>query len=375
MSWKRIFYVLFIVLVAGISALSGALAGGIAVYSVMKQAGNSNQQMAASMPTAVPQTVQAGTINIETDITKVVDQVGPAVVTITSVIPGQVTFFGVTSDMTSSGSGVIISSDGYILTNNHVVEGGNDIEVILANGTRLPAKVVGTDKYADVAVVQAQGDMPAVAALGDSSALKPGETVIAIGSPLGNFKNTVTVGVVSATGRSLDTGNGYYLEDMIQTDAAINQGNSGGPLLNLAGQVIGINTLIVRDSQSSQTTVEGLGFAIPANNAQTIANTIIEKGSVARPNLGIRWQSITPDIAQMYSLPVQWGVLVSGVQRNSPAANAGLQRGDIITQIGDVKIDGEHPYYNALFNYQSGQTIKIIINRDGTDMILEVTLG
>ena len=143
-----------------------------------------------------------------------------------------------------------------------------------------------------------------MATLGNSDVLNPGETVIAIGSPLGDFKNTVTVGVVSATGRSIDTGNGYTIDGLIQTDAAINQGNSGGPLVNLAGEVIAINTLIVRNSGSG-TVAEGLGFAIPINTAQAVADQIIQNGYISRPYMGINFQPITPDIANAYNLPVQ----------------------------------------------------------------------
>ncbi len=187
-------------------------------------------------------------------------------VTVVGTIPGQMTFFGPTGDQTVSGSGFFISSEGYILTNNHVVEGADEVSIVLSDGSQQQAQIVGADPYADLAVLKTNVLPPAVAGLGNSDALKPGESVIAIGSPLGDFKNTVTVGVVSATGRSIETGQGYLIEGLIQTDAAINQGNSGGPLVNLAGQVIGINTLVVRSSESGAV-AEGLGFAIPINAA------------------------------------------------------------------------------------------------------------
>jgi len=182
--------------------------------------------------------------------------------------------------------------------------------------------VVGADKYNDIAVLKTEGAAPAVAALGNSDALQPGESVIAIGSPLGDFKNTVTVGVISATGRSIDTGEGYQIEGLIQTDAAINQGNSGGPLLNLAGQVIAVNTLIVRGTGSGAV-AEGLGFAIPIDTARVVAAQIIEKGYFAHPFLGITYQPISPAVAQTYDLPVQWGVYVSRVRPTAPPAKAG----------------------------------------------------
>jgi len=198
--------------------------------------------------------------------------------------------------------------------------------------------------------------------------------VIAIGSPLGNFKNTVTVGVVSATGRSIDTGNGYQIEDLIQTDAAINHGNSGGPLVNLAGEVIGINTLIVRNTGSGDV-AEGLGFAIPVNTAQAVAQQIIQKGYFARPYLGISFQPINPDIALRYNLPSQWGVYITRVSSGSPASQAGLQEGDIITKVGNVKLDETHSYVNTLFTFKPSDQINLEVVRGNETVQVQVTLG
>jgi serine protease Do len=377
MSWKRTLYILFVVLVAGVSALSGVVAGGVAVYSALRQ-----NQGTAALPVSLPQPtaaqIQANQISItevDTAITKAVESVGPAVVTVVSTIPGGTTLLGRLPDQTASGSGAIISADGYILTNNHVVEGATKVDIILADGTQLPAKVVGTDIYADLAVLQAQGEMPAVANLGNSDGLKPGETVIAIGSPLGDFVNTVTVGVVSALGRVIDTGQGYQMEDLIQTDAAINQGNSGGPLVNLAGEVIGINTLIVRGGGFGSAVAEGLGFAIPVNTARAIAEQIVEKGYVARPYLGIRWLTVTPRLAKSYDLPVEWGAFVSEIGSDSPAARGGVLQGDIITRIGDTDLDENHSFINALFSYEPGETIPLEIMRGRQKLEVQVTLG
>jgi 2-alkenal reductase len=234
---------------------------------------------------------------------------------------------------------------------------------------------VGTDQFSDLAVIKVQDQMPAIATLGNSDTLKPGESVIAIGSPLGDLKNTVTVGVVSATGRNIDTGNGYQLVDMIQTDAAINHGNSGGPLVNLNGEVIGINTLIVRGSGFSGDVAEGLGFAIPSNTAKAVAEQIIQKGYVSRPYIGIQWQWITPSISAMYSLPVQWGVYISQIDSGSPAAKSGLQRGDIITRIGDTALDDSHPYINALYQHAPGEPVKLEVIRGDNTLDIQVTLG
>jgi 2-alkenal reductase len=223
--------------------------------------------------------------------------------------------------------------------------------------------------------LKTDGKVPSVATLGNSEGLRPGETVIAIGSPLGDFKNTVTVGVVSATGRVIDTGQGYQMEDLIQTDAAINRGNSGGPLVNLAGEVVGINTLVVRGSGGGSDVAEGLGFAIPAGTAQAVAEQIIQTGYFARPYLGIRGQSITPNIAATYNLPVQWGMFVARVIPDSPAEQGGIQQGDIITRVGDTPLDENHTYINALFAHTPGETIQVEVMRGMKTIDLDVKLG
>ena len=378
MSLKRVVYVLFILVIAGASALVGAAAGGFAVYrAVQGQANNLPAPIQNILPannTNPNQTLTLNNTDVETAVTKSVQKVSPTVVTVVGTIPGQTTFFGNTGDQTVSGSGFFITDQGYILTNNHVVEGTNEVKIVLSDGTQQKATIVGTDPYSDIAVLTADGKVPAVAALGNSDVLNPGESVIAIGSPLGNFKNTVTVGVVSATGRSIDTGNGYQIEDLIQTDAAINHGNSGGPLVNLAGQVIGINTLIVRNTGSGDV-AEGLGFAIPVNTAQAVAQQIIQKGYFARPYLGISFQPINPDIALRYNLPSQWGVYITNVSGDSPASLAGLQEGDIITKVGSVALDETHSYVNTLFTFKPGDQINLEVVRGSNTMQVQVRLG
>ncbi len=391
MFWKRLLYVLFVVIVAAGAGLAGALAGGVSVYRVMQQQAHLSPHAAAPQapvnpPVVVvtpPATAQAAnpvkivvnTVDVETAITQTVEKVGPSVVTVVSNLPNQTSPFGLVSGGEASGSGVIISDQGYILTNQHVIDGADTIQIVLANGAQMPATLVGSDQFSDIAVLKVAGALPAAAELGNSDALKPGETVIAIGSPLGDFKNTVTVGVVSATGRTLDTGNGYLMEGLIQTDAAINHGNSGGPLVDLAGQVIGINTAILRSSGGSDDVVEGLGFAIPANTVQVIAAQIIQSGHVARPYLGVRWQPITPQDASMYGLPVQWGIYVSRVLSGSPAESAGVKEGDIITHIDGVELDDQHPYTNVLFTHAPGDTVTLTINRNGQTLQLKVKLA
>jgi serine protease Do len=371
MTWKRVLYILFVVVVAFFSATAGAVVGGKVILGLT----GSNTGTAVQTYTDTPTQLHLSNSDIETAITQTVEKVSPAVVTVVGTVPGQTTFFGRTPDGQVSGSGVIISSDGYIVTNNHVVESTTDLSVVLSDGTELPAKIISTDIFADLAVLKVDGTMPAVAALGNSDNLKPGETVIAIGSPLGEFRNTVTVGVVSATGRSLDTGNGYFMEDLIQTDAAINQGNSGGPLVNLNGEVVGLNTIIVRGGNGSTAVAEGLGFSIPSNTVQFIAERIIQTGHFARPYLGIGTQTITPAIAQRYHLGTQWGAYITQVDTNSPAAKAGLQQSDIITSIGNQTIDSDHSFINALFANQPGDQVEVKILRDNQEMTVNVTLG
>jgi 2-alkenal reductase len=373
---------MLVVLLAGVAALSGAAVGGVVVYRTINQiqpaslsaTSPSKPIVQASNSTSPQETLVINTTDIQTTITQAVKTVGPAVVTVVGTIPSQMSQFGPTGPQTVSGSGVFISDKGYILTNNHVIEGVTDITITLADGTQEKATVVGADMYSDIAVLKTDGKVPAVASLGNSDVLNPGETVIAIGSPLGDFKNTVTVGVVSATGRSIDTGNGYTIDGLIQTDAAINQGNSGGPLVDLAGEVIGINTLIVRNSGSG-TVAEGLGFAIPINTAAAVADQIIQTGYITRPYMGINFQPITPDIANAYNLPAQYGAYVTSVAANSPASQAGLQNGDIITSVGGTAIDGTHSFINILFTFKPGDQITVIFLRNGSSQQVQITLG
>jgi 2-alkenal reductase len=301
-------------------------------------------------------------------------KVKPAVVTVINTLPAQTTA-GEIVEPTASGSGVVISEEGYIVTNNHVVEGAQRLDVIYPDGSKEEATLVGADMYADLAVIKVTRKVPAVAELGDSSALQPGEPVAAIGSPLGDFKGTVTVGVISALDRRLDTGQGYLMENLIQTDAAINPGNSGGPLINALGQVIGINTAIVGRSAYAGTVAEGLGFSIPSNTVRIVAQQLIEKGYVERPYLGIEYAAITPGVASAYDLPSDHGVYVKTVTPQSPAAAAGLQEGDIITAMDGQTIDEANPLANVLWNFHVGDKVELTLFRQGKEMKVEVTLG
>lgn len=371
-----------IVLIIGLifGAIGGGVAGGLVATNALRAAQtvaiSSVTPTASRTVAAVPAVTGAG--DSSAAAVEAVKKVQPAVVTVINTQPAQrvFSFFGGSQvqQPTSSGSGVIISPQGYIVTNNHVIENSESLQVIYADGTKVPAKLVGADQYADVAVIKVDGEVPAVATLGNSDNVQIGETVIAIGSALGDFKNTVTSGVISAVGRSLDTGNGFSLENMLQTDAAINHGNSGGPLVNLAGQVIGINTAIVRGSGLSGDVAEGLGFSIPSNTVSEVASQLISKGYYDRPFLGIRWQAITPEIAQANGLPMDWGVYVQFVEADTAADQAGLKAGDIITQIGQYAIDDQNTFFGALNRYKVGDTVTLSVWRNGQTLNLTAKL-
>ncbi len=374
--------VVFFALLAFSSALFGAALGAAYVFVRLdRQAGQTSslealagQEEILHEPQETVNRIMVSASEISTAITDAVELVEPAVVTVVGAVNGQASGLGILSERQVSGSGFIITADGYIVTNNHVVEDVASLAVILSDGTQLPASVVSNDAYSDLAVLKAEGDMPGVAVLGDSDRLKPGETVIAIGSPLGDFRNSVTVGVISATGRMLSTGRGYEMENLIQTDAAINSGNSGGPLVNLAGEVVGVNTLVVRGNSGGGASAEGLGFAVPANTARLISEQIIQSGYFARPYLGVQIQHINPNIAQRYDLSVEWGAYVVRVVNGTPAEQAGIQVGDIITRIGTKQLGESTQFVNALFAYQPGEQVELEVMRADERLLLQVML-
>jgi S1-C subfamily serine protease len=349
-----------------LSGIFGGAIGAGVILIIFRDSTPPVPEIATAAPEAISRLV-------ETAITDVVESVGPAVVTVINNFPPRRTFFGGLIESAASGSGVIISPKGYIVTNNHVVSGAQSLEVILADGSMLPATLIGVDEYSDLAILQVDGDVPAPASWGNSDMLKAGEPVVAIGSPLGDFTNTVTQGVVSAIERTIEIEQDYFLEGLIQTDAAINQGNSGGPLLNTSGQVIGINTLIVRGSGSGAV-AEGLGFAIPSNTARAIADQLISEGFFARPYPGIRWVNITSSLASRYRLPAKRGIFITEIDPQGPAELAGLQRGDIITALSGKLIDEDHPFRNILFQYEPGETVEFTYIREGTIFITDLTL-
>lgn len=300
------------------------------------------------------------------DAITVVQQVGPSVVTVIN----QQMFQGFdTVQPVGSGTGFIIDAEGHVVTNWHVVEGGQEFQVILSNGDRLPATLVGSDRISDLAVVKIDGAVPAFASFGNSDELQVGETVLAIGSPLGTYTNTVTRGIVSALGRDLAQSN---YNNLIQHDAAINPGNSGGPLFNLQGQVIGVNALGV--SEEGGQSIQGLFFALPSNQVRNIAQRLIADGRVIYPFFGITYQTINWQIAAQASLPVDRGVYISEVSPGGPAEAAGLQAGDIVIAIDGVAIDAQNAFAEVLFMHQPGDTVVVDILRGDQTLSLQLTL-
>lgn len=269
-----------------------------------------------------------------------------------------------------TGTGFIIDDQGHIVTNAHVVEGGDEFLVVFANGDRRDAVLIGADSVSDLAVVRVEGELPAIVPLGDSDALHPGETVLAIGSPLGTFTNTVTQGIVSAIGRDFE-GSGY--NNLIQHDAAINPGNSGGPLFNMQGQVVGVNTLGF--SEQNGQLVQGLFFALPSNTVQTITERLIADGQVVYPFFGITYQTITWQRAGQAGLPVDNGVFLTEITSGGPADFAGLTAGDIILAINGVTIDEQNTFSELLFDYLPGDQIAVDVLRGDEQITAGLTLA
>lgn len=266
------------------------------------------------------------------------------------------------------GTGVIVDSNGLILTNNHVVGHADELNVRLQDGRSLKAEVVGRDPRTDLAVIRVKASGLTAARLGDSTAIKIGEWVVAAGNPFG-LDNTITAGIVSAKGRSIMGGNQY--EDFIQTDAAINPGNSGGPLVNLSGEVVGINTAIYSRSGGYM----GIGFAIPIDLVKGVMKSLISSGKVVRGWLGVGIQNLTEDMAKSFGYHNVEGALVGDVQSDSPADKAGLQQGDIITQVGAERITSSTQLRNLVANLIPGKDVDVTVFREGQNKSLSLRVG
>lgn len=266
----------------------------------------------------------------------------------------------------NSGSGVIISADGYIVTNQHVINRADEITVILSNAEILPAVLVGQDELTDLALLKVdRGNLPYLG-LGDSSKLRVGETAIAIGNPLGYFQQTATGGMVSAVERQVNMSDSSYSYTYIQTDAAINPGNSGGPLINLKGEIIGINSAKIREVG-----VEGIGFAIPCNTVKRVISDFQDFGRVKRPQLGI----LVRDYARETGVMSDLGVYVSEVFDGSPARAGGLQEGDVIIGVGDRDVNYSAQLFDALLKYYPGDTVNLNVVRNDVAIMVSVELS
>lgn len=289
-------------------------------------------------------------------------------------------FFGQSYNSSAAGTGIIVTSDGYVLTNKHVINGANKVTVILDDGTTFEnVEVVATDPLNDIAFLKIKdvSDLKA-ATLGDSKTINVGQQVIAIGNALGEYQNTVTSGIISGTGRSVTAsdGSGYNTEtlsDMIQTDAAINSGNSGGPLVNAAGEVIGVNT-------ATSASAENMGFAIPISSIKGMLSQLIETGKAERTYLGVYAVEITPEAAKAYDLPVTAGAYLyspssySAIVKGSPADKAGLKDKDIVTKVNNTTVGAAGSLTNLLGEYKPGDAVQLTIIRDGSETTVKVTL-
>ena len=377
--------------------LVGGIIGGLVTagifYAVMGS-GNAASNSGGHQNSAGETVVENVKVNVDSDITNAVDKVQDAVVSVINLqsqnqgTNGFGQLFGQQQqessddsnlEASSEGSGVIYKKSGnsaYIVTNNHVVEGQQGLEVLLKDGTKVKAELVGTDAYSDLAVLKISADkVNKVASFGDSNSLKVGETAIAIGSPLGSeYANSVTSGIISSLNRqvtSTNESNQTVNINAIQTDAAINPGNSGGPLVNIEGQVIGINSskIASTSASSSGVSVEGMGFAIPSNDVVNIINQLEKDGKVTRPALGITMVDLsavsTQQQEQILKIPesVTNGVIVTSVQPATPAEKAGLKQYDVITKIDDTDVSSGVELQSVLYQKKVGDSVKVTYYR------------
>jgi S1-C subfamily serine protease len=364
--------------VLGAAVLSAVLASGGTVLALSATGALDRGAAPRTSPTGttVGANNQPVTIDESSATIDVAAAVSPAVVRITT--GGNADTSTGVIPATGVGSGFIYDADGWILTNRHVVEGSDSLEVELNDGRILEGSVHGIDTLTDLAIVKVEaGDLP-TAALGVSSSLKVGQLVIAIGSPLGTYSNSVTSGIVSAKGRTILTDNNTSLNNLIQTDAAINPGNSGGPLLDANGSVVGINTAIAADSN-------GIGFAIPIDIARPIMDQAVAGEDLARPYMGVVYRTLDRQYAEENDLPVHEGAVVipggppneptPAVVPGSPADEAGIEEGDIIVKVNGQAVDSDHPLDATLAESMPGDTVTVEVLRDGSTVTLTLTLG
>jgi len=313
----------------------------------------------------------------ETVISSVYEKVSPSVVSIITEVESSNPYYR-SALQQGAGTGIIVGKEGYILTNKHVIDGASDIRIAMYDGkTYDDVELLGTDPLNDIAFLKVKGveELP-VANLGDSTTIKIGQRVVAIGNSLGQYQNTVTSGIISGTGRPIAAQAGDKVEtltDLIQTDAAINPGNSGGPLLNSIGQVIGINTAIAEDA-------EGIGFAIPINAAKGILKQVLAGEEPKRAYLGVRYLPVTAEVATEYKLTVNRGAFVytedaDAVDSDGPAAKAGIKKGDVITKVGEIEVGERGGVASLVAEYAPGDTIELTVLRGAKTQLIKVTLG
>jgi S1-C subfamily serine protease len=318
---------------------------------------------AAAPSAAPPPTATAGATAATLDGEQVYARVSPAVVALTN---RQRQGRNTAPTMANAGSGVIYDTRGDIITNRHIIDGAEAIDVTLESGKTVPGVLIGQDPVADLAVVRiAAGDAPGVATLGDSAQARVGQRVIAIGNPQG-FAASVSHGIISGTDRSVGS-----LEGMIQTDAAISPGNSGGPLVNANGEVVGIVTTVVLGNEKA----EKLAFAIPSNLAKRLADTLVSDGKVTRPYLGVFTELLTPARADELGAKATRGAYISDITAGTPAAKAGLAKGDVIVKVGNAAVDRPTPLSIVLLDFKPGDTVTLTVNRGGTEQQIPVTFA
>ena len=375
-------------LVGGILG-SGLVVGGVATYQHFSNSAVTPDNAVGTTHTARMK------VNISTQTTRAFDKVKGAVVSVTAYSPGnndtlQALLGGTQETTESEGSGVIYkkaNGTAFVVTNNHVIHGAKQVNVILSSGKKLPAKVVGTDGVTDLAVLKINGqDVHQVATFADSNAIKVGQPALAIGSPLGSkYATSLTEGIISAKKRTMtvkNEDNGQPAQaTVIQTDAAINPGNSGGPLINVAGQVVGINSMkLASTGNGSDTPVEGMGFAIPSNEVVTIINQLTTHGKVIRPALGIEAGNLSsvPVSQQQDTLKlpdnVTKGVVVMKIKDNSPLKDAGIKSGDVITKIGDAKTSDIATLQEVLDQHKLGSRVSVTYYHHGQRQTATVKL-
>ncbi|MFB0551597.1 MAG: S1C family serine protease [Nitrososphaeria archaeon] len=302
----------------------------------------------------------------ENTLISAVEKVSKSVVNVSTVRLVNTGFF-LTVPVKGVGSGIIIDENGHIITNNHVVERTTKVEITLSNGKMVPGRVLGADPSTDIAVIEASTEDLTPAELGDADNLKVGQVVLAIGNPFGLAGGpTVTAGVVSALNRTIQSQKGV-LEDLIQTDAAVNPGNSGGPLVDTRGRVVAITTAIIPFAH-------GIGFAVPINTAKQVARDLMKYGKVIRPWLGIMGMDISKDMASHYRLPVESGVLVSRVVARSPADYSGMAQGDIMVEIDEAPIKSMKELRKKILEKRPGDKLRMTVLRESRRYVLEATL-